>query len=113
VDASEIEARASDGEVTLERSVTNHAQKRIAEQDARDVVGVAWVTNHLFVKTDQPEDWPIRSSTAASPELRPAIASVPRLSSSVLNPFPDSNTTGPSRRTLLPTGGQFSHRCGP
>jgi osmotically-inducible protein OsmY len=40
--------------------VTNHAQKRIAEQDARDVVGVAWVTNNLFVKTDQREDSTIR-----------------------------------------------------
>ena len=60
MDASEIEAQASDGEVTLEGSVTDHAQKRIAEQDARDVVGVAWVTNNLFVKTDQPEDWTIR-----------------------------------------------------
>lgn len=60
VDASEIEARASDGEVTLEGSVTHHAQKRIAEQDARDVEGVAWVTNNLFVKTDRPEDWAIR-----------------------------------------------------
>jgi osmotically-inducible protein OsmY len=60
VDASEIEARASDGEVTLEGSVTNLAQKRIAEQDARDVVGVAWVTNDLSVETDQREDWTIR-----------------------------------------------------
>jgi osmotically-inducible protein OsmY len=60
VDASEIEPRASDGEVTLEGSVTNLAQKRTAEQDARDVVGVAWVTNDLFVKTEQPEDWIIR-----------------------------------------------------
>jgi osmotically-inducible protein OsmY len=60
VDASEIEARASDGEVTLEGSVTNLAQKRTAEQDARDVVGVAWVTNKLSVKTDWREDWTIR-----------------------------------------------------
>jgi osmotically-inducible protein OsmY len=60
VDASEIEARASDGQVTLEGSVTNLAQKRMAEQDARDVVGVAWVTNDLFVKTERREDWIIR-----------------------------------------------------
>jgi osmotically-inducible protein OsmY len=60
VDASEIEARASDGEVTPEGSVTDLAQKRIAEQDARDVVGVAWVTNDLFVKTGQREDRTIR-----------------------------------------------------
>lgn len=60
VDASEIEPRASHGEVTLEGSVTNLAQSRTAEQDARDVVGVAWVTNDLFVKSEHPEDWIIR-----------------------------------------------------
>ena len=74
VDASEIEARASDGEVTLEGSVTNHAQKRIAEQDARDVVGVAWVTNNLFVKTDQPEDWTIRDDVDFNLETDSALA---------------------------------------
>ena len=74
VDASEIEARASDGEVTLEGSVTNHAQKRIAEQDARDVVGVAWVTNNLFVKTDQREDWTIRDDVDFNLETDSTLA---------------------------------------
>ena len=74
VDASEIGARASDGEVTLEGSVTSHAQKRIAEQDARDVVGVAWVTNILFVKTDQPEDWIIRDDVNFNLDTDSALA---------------------------------------
>jgi len=74
VDASEIEARASDGEVTLEGSVTNHAQKRFAEQDARDVVGVAWVTNNLFVKTDQPEDWTIQDDVDFNLKTDSALA---------------------------------------
>jgi len=75
VDASEIEARASDGEVTLAGSVTNHAQKRIAEQDARDVVGVAWVTNNLFVKTDQAaDDWTIRDDVDFDLQTDSALA---------------------------------------
>ena len=75
VDASEIEARASDGEVTLEGSVTNYAQKRIAEQDARDVVGVAWVTNNLFVKTDQAaDDWIIRADVDFDLQTDSALA---------------------------------------
>jgi osmotically-inducible protein OsmY len=74
VDASEIEARASDGEVALEGSVTNYAQKRIAEQGARDVVGVAWVTNHLFVKTGQREDWTIRDDVDFNLETDSGLA---------------------------------------
>jgi osmotically-inducible protein OsmY len=60
VDASEIDVRVSYGTATLEGSVPNHAQKRIAEQDARDVVGVRWVTDKLFAKSDRREDWAIR-----------------------------------------------------
>ena len=59
-DASEIDVRAFYGTVSLEGSVPNHAQKRLAEKDARDVVGVRWVTNKLFAKTDRREDWAIR-----------------------------------------------------
>ena len=51
VEASEIDVRTSYGTATLEGSVPNHAQKRLAEKDARDVVGVRWVINKLFAKT--------------------------------------------------------------
>jgi osmotically-inducible protein OsmY len=61
VDASEIDVKASYGEVTLEGSVPNHTQKRLAEKDARDVVGVRWVTDNLFAKTDEREDWAIQN----------------------------------------------------
>lgn len=60
VDASEIDVRTSYGTATLAGSVPNHAQKRLAEKDARDVVGVRWVINKLFAETDRREDWAIR-----------------------------------------------------
>ena len=75
VDASEIDARASDGEVTLEGSVTNYAEKRIAEQDSRDVVGVGWVTNNLFVKNPRREDWTIRDDVDFDLKTDSALAS--------------------------------------
>ena len=74
LDASEIEIRASAGEVTLEGSVINLAQKRIAEQDARDVVGVAWVTNGLSVKSDPREDWIIRDDVDFNLETDSTLA---------------------------------------
>jgi osmotically-inducible protein OsmY len=48
------------GTATLEGSVPDHVQKRLAEKDARDVVGIRWAVNKLFAKTDQREDWAIR-----------------------------------------------------
>lgn len=58
--ANEIAIRTNFGEVTLDGSVGNHYEKAIAEQDTKDVVGVAWVTNNLFVRPDQREDWAIK-----------------------------------------------------
>ena len=60
VDVSKIDVKVYYGGVTLEGSVPNHAQKRLAEKDARDVVGVGWVTDKLFAKTDEREDWAIQ-----------------------------------------------------
>jgi len=57
--ANEITIRAFLGEVTLDGSVYAHYEKRIAEQDAKNVVGVAWVTDNLSVRADQREDWAI------------------------------------------------------
>ena len=60
VDELDISIKASYGHITLDGSVLNRYQKRVAGQDARDVVGVGWVTNNLFVLADRREDWAIR-----------------------------------------------------
>ncbi|GBE40211.1 MAG TPA: BON domain-containing protein [Nitrospirae bacterium] len=60
VDASDIAVKATTGYVILDGSVFSHYQKRIAEQDTRDVVGVGWVTNNLFARVDKREDWAIK-----------------------------------------------------
>ena len=57
--ANEIAIRTSFGEVTLDGSVYSHYEKKIAEQDAKNVVGVGWVTNNLSVRADQRADWAI------------------------------------------------------
>jgi osmotically-inducible protein OsmY len=60
VDEQKISVRASHGHVTLEGTVKTHQEKRIAEMDAHNVVGVGWVTNNLFAVVDRREDWAIR-----------------------------------------------------
>ena len=57
--ANAIMIRTSFGEVTLDGSVFSHYEKGIAEQDAKNIVGVAWVTDNLSVRADQREDWAI------------------------------------------------------
>ena len=64
VDELDISIKASYGHVTLDGSVPNRYQKRVAGQDARDVVGVGWVMNNLFVLADRREDWAIRDDVA-------------------------------------------------
>jgi osmotically-inducible protein OsmY len=60
VDALDITINVSDGHVTLNGSVANYYQKRIAGKDVRNVVGVAWVTDNLFTHVEKREDWAIR-----------------------------------------------------
>ena len=48
------------GHVTLEGSVANAYQMQIASSDASNVVGVAWVTNHLKVRPIRRDDSEIR-----------------------------------------------------
>ncbi len=57
--AYDITVAVQYGHVTLEGSVCSHYEKRIAEEDAKDIVGVGWVTNNLIVRIDQREDWAI------------------------------------------------------
>jgi osmotically-inducible protein OsmY len=57
--ANAIAIRTDFGDVTLDGSVYSHYEKKIAEQDAKNVVGVGWVTNNLSVRADQRSDWAI------------------------------------------------------
>jgi osmotically-inducible protein OsmY len=61
VDASKIVVDAFGGHVILSGSVAYGSQKKTATQDARDTVGVAWVTDDLIVRTLPREDSAIRS----------------------------------------------------
>lgn len=49
------------GHVSLQGTVPTYSQKLIAAQNARDVVGVGWVTNYLEVKTARRSDETIRA----------------------------------------------------
>jgi osmotically-inducible protein OsmY len=60
VNAADNFLTVSGGHVTLDGFVANQAEKRIAEQDARAVGGVGWVTNGLFARVDGREDWAIQ-----------------------------------------------------
>ena len=62
--ANDITIRTFLGDVTLNGSVYSHYEKGIAEQDAKNVVGVAWVTNNLSARPDQREDWAIKDDIA-------------------------------------------------
>ena len=59
LDTSDISVKASYGSVTLDGTVYSHYEKRVAGQDARNVVGVGWVVNNLFTRVDTREDWAI------------------------------------------------------
>lgn len=53
---------ASHGLVILQGSIPNYYQKRIAQQDASNVVGVGWVTNNLIVNSAMQDDSEIRDN---------------------------------------------------
>jgi osmotically-inducible protein OsmY len=61
IDASNITIKISSGEVKLVGTVASHYQRRIAAQDAADVVGVSWVMNNLFAQEDSRVDWAVRN----------------------------------------------------
>jgi osmotically-inducible protein OsmY len=54
LDASDIEVRVSDGEVTLDGTVASRFAKRRAEDCTDDVTGVDHVQNNLRVRSDHP-----------------------------------------------------------
>jgi len=57
IDASGIAVTSSKGHVTLSGTVPSAGQRRLAAEDARAVVAVAWITNHLRVDfTKRPDE---------------------------------------------------------
>jgi len=60
IDARKISVTADSGHVVLSGMVINPHEKRIAGQDAKDVVGVGWVTNNLVIRVPKRDDRFIR-----------------------------------------------------
>jgi osmotically-inducible protein OsmY len=56
IDDSNIDTTVSLGHVTLTGSVPTHYQKRIAGEDATNVVGIGWISNNLYVRGDRRDD---------------------------------------------------------
>src|SRR5688572_22552325 len=56
VDASDIEVKVEDGEVTLEGTVRDRHEKRMAEEAAEGVRGVTDVHNRLTIRKDDGDD---------------------------------------------------------
>lgn len=64
VAAADVIVRSSLGTITLDGTVNSYYQKRVAEQDAHNVVGVAYVTNNLLVTATRRSDWQIQNDIA-------------------------------------------------
>jgi osmotically-inducible protein OsmY len=60
LDPTRITIDADMGDVTLRGTVNSREERTIAERDARDVVGVAWVTNRIMTEIDPHDDRIIR-----------------------------------------------------
>ena len=56
LEPNDLVVTVSRGLATLEGSVANAYQKRMASTDARNVVGIGWVTNHLKVRRAMRDD---------------------------------------------------------
>jgi osmotically-inducible protein OsmY len=65
VDPFGITAQCTGGHVTLRGNVPTYHEKLLAEQDAKDVVGVGWVTNDVVVKAEWRDANAIRSDVMA------------------------------------------------
>jgi len=61
----DLEVSVEHGHVILGGTVANNYQKQIAGEDARDVVGIAWVTNHLSARSPRRDDSRIRGDIVA------------------------------------------------
>jgi osmotically-inducible protein OsmY len=91
-DPGDIGVDAFAGQVTLRGSVPTFYQKRIAEKDANDVVGTAWVTNLLQVNAEP------RSDSAILDDVSFELAADYALD------YPDSITAQVKNRVVTLTG---------
>jgi len=73
LDAKGVVPNVGYGTVTLTGAAHNGYQRRIAEQDARDVVGVGWVTNRLSIDAAPRDDSAIRADILANLALDYAL----------------------------------------
>lgn len=89
IDASKISATAEYGHVMINGSVKTRRQQRLAEQDIRDVVGVAWVTNNLTINARK------RDSLLILADVRINLSS-----DAMLHSFPIKTTVADGRVTL-------------
>lgn len=62
--ATDIAVRAYQGAVTLDGTVNSYYQRRVVEQDAKNVVGVGFVINNLLVAAVSRSDWQIQDDIA-------------------------------------------------
>lgn len=60
----DLAVKVFQGHVTLDGSVANTYQKQMAGADARNVIGIAWITNHLGVRSVKRDDSEIRDEVA-------------------------------------------------
>jgi len=65
-DPYSVTTEAEDGHVTLNGLVQNYGQKRLALEDAKNVVGVGWVTNDIVVKSTTRDDLSIQKKVRSA-----------------------------------------------
>jgi osmotically-inducible protein OsmY len=73
-DPFELSVDAIEGNVTLRGVVPSYYQKRLAAEDARDVVGVGWVANLLTVRSDWREDTAIQDDIQFEMDVDPVTS---------------------------------------
>lgn len=97
LDASDIEVKVSNGEVTLSGHVSSRQDKRRAEDCAEAISGVSNVQNNLRVKTSNEGDWS-KSQTGMEGSSRSTSATGSAGSTST------TSSTGTSAGTMGSTG---------
>lgn len=81
-----INVEAEDGHVTLQGTLATYHQRRLAEQDTRNVVGVAWISNLIRV---QPV---LRSDQAMNEDARFNLDSDAALRGDIIKAFVNNGT---------------------
>jgi len=77
VDAARVDVSVKDGRVVLSGRVAHAYERRILEDDARNVVGVAWVTNRVEVVTGSRADRRIEMDVSEAFAIDSALFEIP------------------------------------